>query len=115
MSDTTPPTPTTLVEWSRSEIYRDQLSSALRQPYMASTIAVLRQMNAPRAAETSDLNAVALCHQFHAGWEACLKALQGLPALDSSAFSKADKAGRLEAGGPWKWASIESSQKTPKP
>ena len=100
-----PPLPTTLIEWSKTESYRDTLGSALRQPFMVGAIAVLRQMNAPKPVTSSDLGAGALCHQFHAGWEACLRALQDLPGFNEGAFSKVQKAAELEQSGPWKWAS----------
>lgn len=104
MPDTAPPTPTTLAEWSKSETYRFQLESALRQPYMVGAFAVLRQMNAPKPLPSSDLGAGALCHQFHAGWEACLKALRNLPSVDEASMSRARKAGEIESLGAWSWA-----------
>lgn len=113
MLDTPPPIPTSLIDWSRSEAYRDQLNSALRQPFMVGAIAVLRQMNAPKALPTPDVNAGALCHQFHAGWEACLRALQDLPGFNETAFTKVQKAAELEQAGPWKWASPPRPQSTP--
>jgi len=113
MPDTQPPIPTTLIEWSRSETYREILSNALRQPFMVGAIAVLRQMNAPKALPSADVNAGALCHQFHAGWEACLRALQDLPGFNEGAFSKVQKAAELEQVGPWKWASASRKGDTP--
>ena len=110
MPDIPPPIPTTLIEWSRSETYRDQLNAALRQPFMVGAVAVLRQMNSPKALPTSDIGAGALCHQFHAGWEACLRALQDLPGFNENAFTKVQKATELEQSGPWKWAATSRTQ-----
>jgi hypothetical protein len=98
------PIPTTLTEWSRSDSYRDLLGTALRQPFMVGAFAVLRYMNAPKSLTTSDPSAGALCHQYHAGWEACLRALQDLPGFNEGAFSRIQKASELEQTGPWKWA-----------
>jgi len=103
MSDTPPPIPTTLAEWSKSESYRTQLGTALRQPYMVGVFAVLRQMNAPKMLQSSDLGAGALCHQYHAGWEACLRALRDLPGFSEDSLGKVQKAATLEQSGAWKW------------
>lgn len=101
MPDTPPPIPTTLAEWSKSESYQQQLGAALRSPYMVGAFAVLRQMNAPKTLPSSDLGAGALCHQFHAGWEACLRALRDLPTTNELALNKLKKAAELEQKGAW--------------
>jgi hypothetical protein len=98
-----------------SGAFRDQLNSALRQPFMVGAVAVLRQMNSPKALPTPDISAGALCHQFHAGWEACLRALQDLPGFNENAFTKVQKAAELEQNGPWKWAAASRAQPTPGP
>lgn len=72
---------------------------------MVGALAVLREMNAPKALTSSDLGAGAMCHQYHAGWEACLRALRGLPATNEAAFSKIKKSAILEQAGPWSQAS----------
>lgn len=70
---------------------------------MVGAFAVLRQMNAPKSLPSSDLGAGALCHQFHAGWEACLRALRDLPEVSENSFNKFKKAASLEQSGPWNW------------
>ena len=98
---TTPPSPTSLEEWTRLPSYREAVRAALKEPHFVGAFAVLRSMNAPRATTSSDLNAIALCHQFHAGWEACLKALKSLADFDEAVADKLKKAAVLEAAGPW--------------
>jgi hypothetical protein len=100
-----PPTPTTLVEWAKTDVFRRQLDAALRDQFMIGALAVLRHMNSPKALASADLAAGALCHQFHAGWEACLRALSDLPTFDESSFTKMKRAAELEQLGAWKWAS----------
>ena len=100
----TPQVPTTLIEWTKAPTFREQLSTAVRQPFMVGAVAVLRNMNAPKALASPDLAAGALCHQYHAGWEACIKALLSLPGFDDTALSRMQKAATLEAVGPWSYA-----------
>lgn len=92
---------TNIKEWARHEPHRHQLAENLKAPYMEAAIEVLQQSNMPQTAASSDVTALALLHQFQAGWHACLAALKNLPNIDGALLEKKAKAAQLEAYGAW--------------
>jgi hypothetical protein len=91
----------TIKEWARHEPYRTQLADSLKAPFMVAALDLLSQTNKPQPAQSADVTALALLHQFQAGWYACLQALQNLPTLDGAHLDKVSKAAKLEEEGAW--------------
>jgi len=98
----------TIKEWARHEPHRTQLSEVLKAPFMVAALELLSQTNKPQPAQSADITAIALLHQFQAGWCACLQALQNLPTLDGVHLDKVSRAAKLDAEGAWGHAAYKN-------
>ena len=93
----------TIVEWARNEPHQKDLQSFLSSDCGKSVVSVLGKMARPiKVGESPNLEALALDHQYIAGFQACIQALSNLPATTYENLNVLEKAQKLTTEQSWK-------------